>query len=56
MFGTGQGSGGSPAFWLAISDVMFQCIDRELDGAAFSNPSKDQLSQRMEDAFVEIPP
>ena len=52
VFGTGQGSGGSPAFWLAISDVMFQCINREVDGDAFSNPSKDRLSQRVEDAFV----
>ena len=28
-FGTGQGSGGSPTFWLSIADVLFQCIDED---------------------------
>ena len=32
---------------------MFRCIDRELDGVAFEIPSKDQQSQRVEDAFVD---
>ena len=53
VFGTGQGSGGSPNFWHAVSDVMFECIDKELKGLLLTNPSETITSERNEDAFVD---
>ena len=32
LFGTGQGSGGSPHFWIAVLEVILSCIDKELEG------------------------
>ena len=53
VFGTGQGRGGSPNFWHAVSDVMFECIDKELTGLLLTNPSEKITSERNEDAFVD---
>ena len=40
IFGTGQGSGGSPVFWLAVLDVILTVLGKELDGVEISNPQK----------------
>ena len=53
VFGTGQGSEGSSSFWLAVSGVMFKCIDKDLKGVTFVNPAWSITSARVEDAFVE---
>ena len=53
VFGTGQGSGGSPTFWNAVADVMFHCIDNDLDGIKLSNPDQTIVNERNEDAFVD---
>ena len=53
VFGTGQGSGGFPSFWLAVYDVMFKCIDKDLKGVTFVNPAWLITSARVEDAFVD---
>ena len=46
VFGTGQGSGGSPHFWLAVSEVMFKCIDRDMKGIELTNPDGTLTSDR----------
>jgi hypothetical protein len=43
LFGTGQGSGASPAIWLAVVVILFNsldCIEKEdhIPGLAFSDP------------------
>ena len=53
VFGTGQGSGGSPSFWLAVYDVIFKCIDKDLKEVTFVNPDWSITSARVEDAFVD---
>lgn len=53
VFGTGQGSGGSPAFWLAISNVMLGCIDRDYSGIRLTNPQQTVIVDRNEDVFVD---
>ena len=53
VFGTGQGSGGSPRFWLAVADVMFQCLEEDLAGFKLQNPEGTILHKRNEDAFVD---
>ena len=37
-FGTGQGSGGSPAAWNVIDDVLLRTVDEQGMGLNISNP------------------
>ena len=53
LFGTEQGSGGSPHFWLYISKVILTCIDMELFGFTCSNPNRLVICSRNEDTFVD---
>ena len=53
VFGTGQGSGGSLTFWLAVADVMFQCLKEDLVCFKIQNPTGTIVHKRNEDAFVD---
>ena len=38
IYGTGQGSGNSPAIWLVVSSILFQCYSKQAHGARFQSP------------------
>ncbi len=54
LFGTGQGSGASPAVWLTLSVVLLNSL-RQLasKGMRFMNPSKTIVVERHSNAFVD---
>ena len=54
LFGTGQGSGASPAVWLSLVVILLQTLDRLIpDRVNFSCPSGAITHQRLADAFVD---
>ena len=53
LFDSGQGSGGSPTFWAAIADVLFNTMDDFGPGLVLQDPIGKQISQRSEDGFVD---
>ena len=53
LFGTGQGSGGSPTFWVTIADALFNAIDSYGPGLILRSPNGNKTSARNEDGFVD---
>jgi hypothetical protein len=55
LFGTGQGSGASPAAWLTLIVILLNTIDRELpdDRMTFIDPLTKKPHSRLADAFVD---
>jgi hypothetical protein len=54
LFGTGQGSGASPAVWLSLVVILLQTLDRLIpDRVNFSSLSEDLVHTRLSDAFVD---
>ena len=55
LFGTGQGSGASPAAWLALIVILLNTIDKELpdDRMTFIDPLTKKPCSRLADAFVD---
>ena len=54
LFGTGQGSGASPAVWLSLVIILLQTLDRLIpDRVNFSSLSGDIVHTRLSDAFVD---
>ena len=53
LFGTGQGSGGLPYFWISASNVVLACLDKKLEGFKAINPTGNIISVRNEDVFVD---
>lgn len=54
LFGTGQGSGASPAAWLTISIVLLSSLQRMITrGMRFATPSGFIEVERLSDAFVD---
>ena len=53
LFGSGQGSGGSPTFWAVIADVLLNCMDSKGTELILSNSSGDVISARNEDGYVD---
>ena len=54
LFGTGQGSGGSPVSWLTLVVILLQTLDRIIpDRINFSSPKGDISHTRLSDAFVD---
>ena len=54
LFGTGQGSGASPAVWLSISTVLLSSLSKLTPrGMIFSDPSRLTQLERFSDAFVD---
>ena len=52
-FGTGQGSGGSPAAWNFIDEVLLNTMDKQGMGLNLNNPTDTVRHQRNEDVFVD---
>ena len=46
IFGTGQGSGVLPHFWLVVSDIILESIDDELKGLELKDPTKTIKSRQ----------
>ena len=54
LFGTGQGSGASPAVWLTLVVILLDTLDKLIDSRmTFTSPDLKQLHQRLADAFVD---
>jgi hypothetical protein len=54
LFGTGQGSGASPAVWLFLVVILLQTLDRLIpDRVNFTSVSGDISHSRLADAFVD---
>ncbi len=53
LFGTGQGSGASPAIWLAMSEVLIQALKALEDGTSFTSHCGTVQHNRVIDAFVD---
>jgi hypothetical protein len=54
LFGTGQGSGGSPAAWLTLIVLLLQAIDRLVpDRMTFVSPDGTLTSERLSDVYVD---
>jgi hypothetical protein len=54
LFGTGQGSGASPAVWLTLVVVLMNTLDRiTLERIKFRSPDSLDHHQRLTDAFVD---
>ena len=54
LFGTGQGSGASPAAWLIIGIVLLASLCTLIDqGVLFKNPNGTTTVERYSDAFVD---
>jgi hypothetical protein len=58
LFGTGQGSGASPAIWLALVVILLNCLDRlskdeQIPGLSFADPWEDFEANWRVGAFVD---
>ena len=58
LFGTGQGSGASPAIWLGVVVILLNALDRisaedDIPGLSFSDPWHDIAEQWRVGAFVD---
>ena len=53
LFDSGQGSGGSPTFWVVIADVLFNTMDSHGAGMDLRDPTDTVVSQRNEDGYVD---
>lgn len=54
LFGTGQGSGASPAVWLSLVVILLHTLERLVpDRTAFESPNKCLTHSRLVDAFVD---
>ena len=54
LFGTGQGSGASPAVWLTLVVVLMNTLDRlTKERVRFRSPDSPMHHQRLIDAFVD---
>ena len=53
-FGTGQGSGNSPMYWLVISSTLFDIFQQKCTGGAtYQSPDKTMTMQLFQSAFVD---
>ena len=53
LFGSGQGSGGSPTFWAVIADVLFNTMDGYGTELQLRDPAGAIVSKRNEDGYVD---
>jgi hypothetical protein len=54
LFGTGQGSGASPAVWLTLVVILMNTLDRVIpERMSFTAPDSDMKHSRLIDAFVD---
>jgi hypothetical protein len=45
IYGTGQGSGNSPAIWCFLSSILYDCYDKKASNATYSTPAALELVQ-----------
>ena len=54
LFGTGQGSGASPAIWLLLSTVLLSAFAKKARrGMVFKSPDNQHVTERFSDAYVD---
>ena len=53
IFGTGQGSCASPAVWLIICSILFECHQKASHGAEYSTPDKNLKLKLSMAVFVD---
>lgn len=54
LFGTGQGSGASPAAWLTLVVVLMYALERvTMERVRFHSPNTDKVHERILDAYVD---
>lgn len=54
LFGTGQGSGASPAVWLSLVVILLHTLDRLIpERMSFSTPNGKIQHERLTDAYVD---
>ena len=53
IFGTGQGSGNSPTYWLFISSTLFDLFDTRAKGSLFETPDKSLSVEIKAIGFVD---
>jgi hypothetical protein len=54
LFGTGQGSGASPAVWLSLVVILLNTLERVIPNRiSFRSPDGNIIHQRLVDAFVD---
>ena len=53
LFGTGQGNGGSPAFWLSTLETILNTMEKLTTGYIVRNPTGTTTSSRLEDMYVD---
>ena len=52
-YGTGQGSGNSPVYWLVISSTLFDAYESKAHGALFESPDRTESIQVFMAGFVD---
>jgi hypothetical protein len=53
IYGTGQGSAGSMAFWLLISAILFGIMEQIAHGLTFTDPNETKTIKRTMEGFVD---
>jgi hypothetical protein len=53
IYGTGQGSGNSPAIWCIVSSILFSCHQDRTHGAYFCTPDQQMLVSLSMIGFVD---
>ena len=53
LFGTGQGSGNSPAYWLFVSSTLFDMYNSKARGSMYQSPDKTISVQVKAIEFVD---
>ena len=52
-YGTGQGSGNSPGYWLLISSALLDCFEEKANGAKFCSPDGSNSIKLFMTGFVD---
>ena len=53
IYGTGQGSCASPAIWLIVCSILFDCHQKESHGATYSTPDDSLMLKLSMAGFVD---
>ncbi|KAI2490272.1 hypothetical protein MHU86_24293 [Fragilaria crotonensis] len=53
IYGTGQGSGNSPAIWCFLSSLLYDCYDQKAAKATYKNPSTSETVELGMVGFVD---
>jgi hypothetical protein len=53
IYGTGQGSGSSPALWLVTSSILFDAYEKRAHGSSYLSPDRQQSASVYMISFVD---